>query len=94
MEQDRAVIRAARSAAAEDLQVMVEYNQSLSVPEAIGRVQLLEEEALVWVEEPTRADDFAGHARIAAQCRTPIQGRFCISADRSRLWTRMGHGRR
>jgi hypothetical protein len=23
---------------------------------------LLEEEALVWVEEPTRADDFAGHA--------------------------------
>ena len=94
MEQDRAVIRAARSAAAEDLQVMVEYNQSLSVPEAIGRVQLLEEEALVWVEEPTRADDFAGHARIAAQCRTPMQGRFCISADRSRLWTRMGHGRR
>ena len=52
---------------------MVDYNQSLSVPEAIGRVQLLEEEALVWVEEPTRADDFAGHARIAAECRTPIQ---------------------
>ena len=41
---------------------MVDYNQSLSVPAAIGRVQLLEEEALVWVEEPTRADDFAGHA--------------------------------
>src|SRR5271165_5795586 len=40
---------------------------------AIGRVQLLEEEALGWVEEPTRADDFAGHARIAAECRTPIQ---------------------
>ena len=30
---------------------MVDYNQSLSVPEAIGRVQLLEDEALVWVEE-------------------------------------------
>ena len=41
--------------------------------EAIRRVQFLEEEALVWVEEPTRADDFAGHARIAAECRTPIQ---------------------
>jgi hypothetical protein len=72
-EQDRAVIRAARGAADEDLQVMVAYNQSLSVPEAIRRVQLLDEEALVWVEEPTRADDFAGHARIAAECRTPIQ---------------------
>jgi L-alanine-DL-glutamate epimerase-like enolase superfamily enzyme len=54
-------------------EVMVDHNQSLSVPEAIRRVQLLEEEALVWVEEPTRADDFAGHARIAAECRTPIQ---------------------
>ena len=73
VEQDRAVIRAARRAAGEDLQVMVDYNQSLSVPEAIRRVRLLEEEALVWVEEPTRADDFAGHARIAAECRTPIQ---------------------
>ena len=52
---------------------MVDYNQSLSVPEAIRRVQLLEEEKLVWVEEPIRADDFAGHARIAAECRTPIQ---------------------
>ena len=51
----------------------MDHNQSLSVPEAIRRVQLLEEEALVWVEEPTRADDFAGHARIAAECRTPIQ---------------------
>ncbi len=73
VEQDRAVVLAARHAASKDLQVMVDYNQSLSVPEAIGRVQLLEEEALVWVEEPTRADDFAGHARIATECRTPIQ---------------------
>jgi mandelate racemase len=73
VEQDRAVIRAARRATGEDLQVMVDYNQSLSVPEAIRRVRLLEEEALVWVEEPTRADDFAGHARIAAECHTPIQ---------------------
>jgi mandelate racemase len=69
VEQDQAVIQAARGAAGEDLQVMVDYNQSLSVPEAIRRVQLLEEEALVWVEEPTRADDFAGYARIAAAAR-------------------------
>jgi mandelate racemase len=73
VEQDRAVIRAARREGGKDLQVMVDYNQSLSVPDAIRRVQFLEEEALVWVEEPTRADDFAGHARIAAECRTPVQ---------------------
>jgi mandelate racemase len=73
VEQDRAVIRAARGAAGKDLQVMVDYNQSPTVPEAIGRIQLLEEEGLVWVEEPTRADDFTDHARIASECRTPIQ---------------------
>ena len=68
VEQDRAVIRATRGAAGEYLRVMADYNQSLSVPEAIRRVQLL-----VWVEDPTRTDDFAGRARIAAECRTPIQ---------------------
>jgi hypothetical protein len=47
-----------------------DYNQGLSAPEAIGRVQLLEEEALVWVEEPARPDDFASHA---PNCRAPIQ---------------------
>jgi mandelate racemase len=46
VEQDQAVIRAARSEAGKDLQVMVDYNQSLSVAEAIRRVQFLEEEAL------------------------------------------------
>src|SRR5919199_1770117 len=30
------------------------------------------EEGLYWIEEPTRADDFAGHARIAGEARTPI----------------------
>jgi hypothetical protein len=38
-------------------------------------VQSLEEEELIWVEEPTRADDFAGHARIAGDCRTPVSDR-------------------
>jgi len=52
---------------------MVDYNQSLSVPEAIGRVQALEEEALVWVEEPTRADDFAGHAELPLSAALPFR---------------------
>ena len=42
---------------------MVDYNQSLSVAEAIDRVRVLDEEHLYWIEEPTRADDFEGHAR-------------------------------
>jgi mandelate racemase len=53
--------------------VAVDYNQSLTVPEAVRRARVLDGEGLLWIEEPTRADDFAGHARIAAQVATPIQ---------------------
>ncbi len=70
---DLATIRAVRRAAGEGIKLMVDYNQSLSVAEAIDRVRVLDEENLFWIEEPTRADDFEGHARIAAAARTAIQ---------------------
>ena len=52
---------------------MVDYNQSLSVDEAICRLRHLDQEGLTWVEEPTLAHDFSGHAEIARQSTTPIQ---------------------
>jgi mandelate racemase len=71
--QDLATIRAVRRAVGEQVRLMVDYNQSLSVTEALNRVQVLDEEQLCWIEEPTRADDFEGHARIAGAARTAIQ---------------------
>lgn len=70
---DVAVVRAVRAALADDIVLMADYNQALSVPDAIRRVQALEAEGLCWIEEPTRADDYAGHARIRRASRTPIQ---------------------
>src|SRR5215208_5059110 len=70
---DVEVVRAVRSAIGEDVDLMVDYNQVLSVSEAISRAHVLDEEGLYWIEEPTRADDFAGHARIAREARTHIQ---------------------
>jgi mandelate racemase len=55
-----------------DAQLAVDYNQSLSVTGALERVRVLDEEGLYWIEEPTRADDFAGHAQIAREASTPI----------------------
>jgi mandelate racemase len=69
---DLAVVRAARKAG-NDLVVMVDYNQSLDVPEAVRRGRLLDAEGIGWIEEPTTADDFAGHAQIAREVTTPIQ---------------------
>ena len=70
---DLEAIRAVRAAVGDTVRLMVDYNQSLPVPEALARVSALDAEGLHWIEEPTRADDYAGHARIAAAARTPIQ---------------------
>jgi mandelate racemase len=70
---DLETIRAIRSAVGPEVDLMVDYNQSLTVREALERVQALDAEGLHWIEEPTRADDDAGHARIAEAATTPIQ---------------------
>jgi mandelate racemase len=70
---DVAAIRAVRREIGDGLALMVDYNQALPVPEAIRRIRRLDDEGLAWVEEPTRADDFDGHARIARAVRTPLQ---------------------
>jgi mandelate racemase len=69
---DLTAIRAARKAAP-NLAILVDYNQSLDVPAAIARAAALADENLVWIEEPTTADDYIGHAKIAAASATPIQ---------------------
>jgi mandelate racemase len=70
---DLETIRALRKVAGDGVRLMVDYNQSLSVSQAIERVRVLDGEGLHWIEEPTRADDFEGHARIAAAAATAIQ---------------------
>ena len=70
---DIEVIRAVRSAVGPDVAIMVDYNQSLPPAQAIERLRQLEEFGLAWVEEPTLAHDYAGHAWIAREIQTPIQ---------------------
>ena len=75
MSDDIAAIRAVREAIGERAELMVDYNQSLSVTHALSRVPALDDERLTWIEEPTRADDYLGHATIAAAARTPDPAR-------------------
>ncbi len=71
--EDLAVIRAARKHLGADAALMVDFNQSLAIPEAIRRGRVLDGEGVSWVEEPVRADDYRGAAEVAAQVATPIQ---------------------
>jgi mandelate racemase len=71
--EDVAVIRAIRQAVGDDVAIMVDYNQSLTPAEAVERIRVLDDEGIAWVEEPTLAHDFIGHARITREAKTPIQ---------------------
>jgi mandelate racemase len=73
VQEDVAVVRAMRKAAGNDMSIMVDYNQCLMPADAIGRLRVLDDEGLTWVEEPTLAHDYAGHALIARETQTPIQ---------------------
>ena len=71
--QDLEVVRAMRAAVGPDVAIMVDYNQSLLPGEAVQRVRVLDGEGLTWIEEPTLAHDYAGHAQVARAAATPIQ---------------------
>ena len=73
VKEDLAVVRAMRAAAGDDMAIMVDYNQTLTPAEACERIRVLDGEGLTWVEEPTLAHDFGGHALVTREVRTPIQ---------------------
>ena len=52
---------------------MVDYNQALSVADAMDRGRALEGEGVYWIEEPIRHDDYLGCASLAHALSTPIQ---------------------
>src|ERR1051325_12059020 len=61
---DLDALRAVKQAIGADITLMVDFNQALSVAEAIRRGGMIDEEGGVyWIEEPIRADDYAGAAR-------------------------------
>jgi mandelate racemase len=73
LEEDVAVARAVVKAVGPGVAVMCDFNQCLDVPEAIRRGHALDGLGLYWIEEPTRADDYAGNARIARELKTLVQ---------------------
>src|ERR1041384_7738326 len=72
--EDLEALRAVKKAIGPDITLMVDFNQVLTVAEAIQRGRLIDDEGGVyWIEEPIRADDYAGAARITREIATPIQ---------------------
>jgi mandelate racemase len=71
--EDLVALRAVRDAVGPEVDLMVDFNQGLDLAEAMARCRALDGEGLAWIEEPLVYDDLDGHARLAADLRTPIQ---------------------
>ena len=70
---DIAAVRAVRKRIGDDAVLMVDYNQALTLDDALARGRALDQENIYWLEEPIRHDDYVGQARLARELTTPIQ---------------------
>lgn len=73
LEQDLAAFRAVRKAVGDAVILPTDFNQGLTVMEAIRRGQALDEEDVYWIEEPIRFDDLDGNAKVSDEVSTPTQ---------------------
>jgi mandelate racemase len=70
---DLAVIRQVRDAAGNDIKLMVDFNQGLSLGDALQRCHQLDDQGLYWFEEPVIYNNIAGYAQLARELTTPLQ---------------------
>jgi mandelate racemase len=71
--EDLAVTRAVRRRLADPIAIMVDYNQALTVADALVRGRALADEGVAWIEEPIRHDNLAGYARLTRELSLPVQ---------------------
>jgi L-alanine-DL-glutamate epimerase-like enolase superfamily enzyme len=67
-------VRLVREAVGPDIDLMCDINQRWRPEQAIDIGARVEDVGLFWLEDVTRADDYAGLARVTAALRTPVAG--------------------
>lgn len=70
---DLAAIAAVREGAGADVKLMCDFNQGLSLGDALVRCHALDDQALHWLEEPIAYDNIQGFAQLARELKTPVQ---------------------
>jgi mandelate racemase len=70
---DLAAIAAVRETAGTTVKLMCDFNQGLSLGEALVRCHALDEQGLYWFEEPITYDNIPGYAQLARELNTPVQ---------------------
>jgi mandelate racemase len=70
---DLAAIAAVRDAAGPDVELMVDFNQGLSLGDALLCCHALDDQGLYWLEEPIAYDNLPGYAQLTRELKTPVQ---------------------
>ena len=70
---DLAAIAAVREGAGADVKLMVDFNQGLTLGDALLRCHALDDQGLYWFEEPTTYDNIPGFAQLTRELKTPVQ---------------------
>lgn len=70
---DLATLDAVRKAVGDDIHLMVDFNQGLTLAEALERCHMIDDHGLAWIEEPIVYDNLDGYVRLAAELKTPLQ---------------------
>jgi mandelate racemase len=73
LKDDLAAVHAVKKRIPSHVALMVDYNQALTLAEAMERGRALDQEDLCWLEEPIRHDDYKGAAMLARALSVPIQ---------------------
>lgn len=73
LEADLAAIAAVRDAVGKDIKLMCDFNQGLSLGDALLRCHALDDQGLYWFEEPITYDNIPGYTQLARELKTPLQ---------------------
>ena len=72
LDDDLAALAAVRGAIGNNVQLMCDFNQGQTLQEAIWRMHALDDQGLVWFEEPVVFDNYAQSAQLARELKTPV----------------------
>ncbi len=73
LREDLRALEAVRGAIGPEIDLMCDFNQGLTLSEAISRCHGLDDQGLYWFEEPVVFDNYAQCAQLARELKTPVQ---------------------
>ncbi len=73
LKDDLAAIVEVRQGVGDDALLMVDFNQGLTLGDALRRCHALDDQGLYWFEEPTTYNNLDGYAQLARELKTPLQ---------------------